>query len=77
LFAEQRLVIEVDGFAHHVDVSRFRADRRKQNALVAAGWKVLRFTWADLIERPSYVIATIQAMLRPTFGQFRAAGAQK
>ena len=35
--------IEVDGMAHHVDVDRFRRDRRRQNALVALGWTVLRF----------------------------------
>jgi very-short-patch-repair endonuclease len=54
-----RLAIEVDGMAYHVDVDRFRRDRSRQNALVALGWTVLRFTWADLVERPGYVIATI------------------
>jgi very-short-patch-repair endonuclease len=56
----RRIAIEVDGMAYHVDVDRFRRDRAKQNALVALGWTVLRFTWADLTERPGYVIATIQ-----------------
>ena len=54
-----KLAIEVDGMAHHIDVDRFRRDRRRQNALVALGWTVLRFTWADLTDRPGYVIATI------------------
>ena len=34
--------------AWHVDVDRFRNDRRKQNALVRDGWDPLRFTWHDL-----------------------------
>jgi very-short-patch-repair endonuclease len=55
-----RLAIEVDGMAYHVDVDRFRRDRSRQNDLVALGWTVLRFTWADLTERPGYVIAMIR-----------------
>ncbi len=42
----------VDGWAWHVDPERFRADRRKQNALVRDGWDPLRFTWHDLDQRP-------------------------
>ncbi|MGE3286718.1 MAG: hypothetical protein AB7J32_11545 [Pseudonocardia sp.] len=43
-----RIAVDVDGLAWQVDVDRFRADRRKLNALVAAGRLVLRFTWHDL-----------------------------
>jgi very-short-patch-repair endonuclease len=62
-FPEAKLAIEVDGWAWHTDVERFRADRRKGNALVRAGWQVLRFTWHDLTNRPAYVIAEIRAAL--------------
>jgi hypothetical protein len=48
-------VVEVDGWAWHVDPERFRADRRKQNALVRDGWGPLRFTWHDLDQRPRSV----------------------
>jgi very-short-patch-repair endonuclease len=58
----RRIAVEVDGMAHHVDVDRFRADRAKQNALVALGWTVLRFTWADLTERPGYVVAMLRRL---------------
>ncbi|ODU01522.1 MAG: hypothetical protein ABS81_20490 [Pseudonocardia sp. SCN 72-86] len=47
-FPAQRLAVEIDGWAWHSDVTRFRADRRKGNDLVAAGWTMLRFTWHDL-----------------------------
>jgi very-short-patch-repair endonuclease len=63
-FPEAKLAIEVDGWAWHTDVERFRADRRKANALVRAGWQLLRFTWHDLTNRPAYVIAEIRAALR-------------
>jgi len=46
-----------------IAVERFRADRRKGDALVRAGWVVLRFTWHDLTHRPGYVIAEIHAAL--------------
>lgn len=50
-----KLAIEVDGWAWHSDVERFRHDRRRQNALVLAGWTVLRFTWHDLTQQPTKV----------------------
>jgi very-short-patch-repair endonuclease len=56
------IAIEVDGMAFHTDVDQFRRDRRRQNALVALGWTVLRFTWADLTERPEYVISTVRRL---------------
>jgi hypothetical protein len=59
---DRRVAIEIDGMAYHVDVDRFRHDRRRQNALVALGWTVLRFTWADLVERPGYVIAAVRRL---------------
>lgn len=60
---ESRLAIEVDGMAYHVDVDRFQKDRTRQNALVAIGWTVLRFTWADVSERPQYVLSVVRDAL--------------
>jgi len=62
-FPGLRIAIEVDGWAWHVDVERFRRDRRKQNALEVAGWMVLRFTWHDLTQRREAVIAEITAAI--------------
>jgi very-short-patch-repair endonuclease len=62
-FPAAKLAIEVDGWAYHSDVDRFRADRHKGNALVRAGWKLLRFTWHDLTNRPQCVVAEIRAAL--------------
>jgi very-short-patch-repair endonuclease len=58
-FPDRKVAIEIDGWAFHSDVERFQRDRNKQNALVALGWTVLRFTWADLVHRPGYVRAAI------------------
>ena len=62
-FPDVRLVVEIDGAAFH-GLDRFQADRTRQNLLVAAGCTVLRFTWADLTQRPDTVIAQIEASLR-------------
>ncbi|HZG92922.1 MAG TPA: type IV toxin-antitoxin system AbiEi family antitoxin domain-containing protein, partial [Pseudonocardia sp.] len=62
-FPAAQVAIEVDGWAWHHDVDRFRGDRRKQNALVRAGWVPLRFTWHDLAHRPAAVLAEIRGAL--------------
>ncbi len=62
-FPALRVAVEVDGWAWHMDVDRFRTDRYKGNALVRAGWDVLRFTWHDLSNRPEYVVGEIRVAL--------------
>lgn len=49
-FPAQRLAVEIDGREFHSDRAQFEKDRRRQNALVSAGWTVLRFTWAMIQE---------------------------
>jgi hypothetical protein len=57
---EARLAVEIDGFAYHSAGEDFQRDRRRQNAVQAEGWLVLRFTAKDLRENPGYVIALIR-----------------
>jgi very-short-patch-repair endonuclease len=59
----EKIAIEVDGWAFHTDADQFQGDRVRQNRLVAAGWTVLRFTWADLTLNPDYVMKAIQVQL--------------
>jgi Protein of unknown function (DUF559) len=63
VWEEQKVLVEFDG-DHHRDRKTFVEDVRRQNALIAAGWTILRFTSADVLGRPAYVIATIRAALR-------------
>lgn len=58
-FPDRKLAIEVDGFEHHSSPDAFQRDRTRQNRLVALGWTVLRFTWDDVVRRPSLVAQTI------------------
>ncbi|MBF6244011.1 DUF559 domain-containing protein [Nocardia elegans] len=43
-----RTIIEIDGREFHSDSLTFRRDRRRQNALLDAGWFVLRYAAADV-----------------------------
>ena len=45
------------------DEDLFESDRWRQNALVADGWRVLRFTWRMLKEHPEVVVAAISARI--------------
>lgn len=61
---EQRLVVEADGFAFHSNRDDYRRDRVRLNELARLGWRVLRFTWEDVTQRPSHVAALVAACLR-------------
>jgi hypothetical protein len=63
LFLKERLIVAVDGRAYHSDPDAFQRDRSQQNQLVNAGYRFLRFTWADLTERPELVVEQITRAL--------------
>jgi hypothetical protein len=62
-FPLARLIIEVDSRRYHTRVRDFEVDRRRDNAAQLAGWRVLRFTYADLRHRPDEVVAEVLAAL--------------
>jgi very-short-patch-repair endonuclease len=57
------LVVEADGFEHHSTRQHYREDRRRSNELVARGYRLLRFSYEDVVHRPDYVVATVLAVL--------------
>jgi very-short-patch-repair endonuclease len=59
----ERVLIEVDGWAFHGDRAAFEGDRRRDAALQAEGWAVLRFTWYQVRHEPRWVAAQIRAVL--------------
>jgi very-short-patch-repair endonuclease len=61
----QRLVVEVDGFAYHGNRAAFERDRRKDAALVAAGYRVVRITWRQLVDEPHVVVVLLARLLPP------------
>lgn len=60
-YRSAHLVIEFDGGNHR---DRLVSDDRRQNLLVSAGYRVLRFTSADLRARPAAVVAQVRAALQ-------------
>jgi len=58
-----RLAIEYDGGNHR---ERLVEDNRRQNALVNAGHRLLRFTAGDIHDRANVVVAQVGAALKAT-----------
>ena len=69
LWADQRLIVELDGYAAHSSPSSFERDRRKDADLVLRGYRVIRISWRQLRDRPEAVAARL--------GQALAGGAAK
>jgi very-short-patch-repair endonuclease len=59
-YPSARLVIEYDGANHR---KRLVEDDRRQNLVLSAGFRLLRFTAADLAERPDAIVALVRAHL--------------
>jgi very-short-patch-repair endonuclease len=59
----RRVLVEFDGDLHR-DRAVFVRDLRRQNALIAAGWTVLRFSSADVLGRPDEVVGEVVRALR-------------
>ncbi|HEX6348087.1 MAG TPA: DUF559 domain-containing protein [Candidatus Dormibacteraeota bacterium] len=59
-YPSHRLVIEYDGGTHRDSLVR---DNRRQNHLVGAGYRIRRFTAADVFDRPDSVVAQIRGEL--------------
>jgi very-short-patch-repair endonuclease len=59
-YPEARLILEYDG-ANHRD--RLIEDNRRQNLLINAGFRLLRFTATDIYQHPEVVVAQVRAAL--------------
>jgi len=64
---------EVDGYAYHRNRAAFERDRRKDAALVAAGYTVIRVTWRQIEEEPLAVVALLARLLGREAGGGREA----
>ncbi|GAA4386265.1 DUF559 domain-containing protein [Tsukamurella soli] len=62
-FPSDRLAVEIDGWAFHRTADRAAADARKQNRLMLAGWRLLRFGWHALDQAPEDAVDQVVAAL--------------
>jgi very-short-patch-repair endonuclease len=58
-FPTHDLVVETDGWDTHKTKAAFKSDRRKDAALTAAGYRVMRFTYEDVVYEPDTVVARL------------------
>jgi very-short-patch-repair endonuclease len=56
-YPRQRLAIEYDG---STDRQSLTADNRRQNRLINAGYKLLRFSAADVLSSPNSVVFLVK-----------------
>jgi very-short-patch-repair endonuclease len=65
VWRRHRLAVELDGWRDHRTRRAFQHDRTKGNAIQAAGYALLRFTYDDVTRRPHDTAAKIAAQLSP------------
>jgi hypothetical protein len=63
LWPARRLVVETDGHAAHGTRRAFERDRRRDQRLMAAGYRVMRCTWRQVVARPGEIAGTLAALL--------------
>lgn len=63
MWRDQRVIVEVDGFATHGTHAAFGRDRRRDARLQVLGWQVIRVTWDQLVHEPEAVLVTIATAL--------------
>src|SRR6266446_1737633 len=59
-YPRARLAIEYDGATHRESLA---ADNRRQNRLIDAGCRILRFTAADVLNTPAAVVSVVRRSL--------------
>jgi len=60
-YPEVRVGIEWDSKRWHTQVAAFDNDRRRDRLALLHGWRVFRFTWEDVHDRPHEIVGAIRA----------------
>lgn len=60
-----RVIVELDGLRFHADGRARQRDNVKGNAVVLGRYTLLRFTYADVHDRPGDVEVQVRAVVRP------------
>ncbi|HEX2393658.1 MAG TPA: type IV toxin-antitoxin system AbiEi family antitoxin domain-containing protein [Solirubrobacterales bacterium] len=63
MWPEQRLIVELDSREVHDTDRAFQGDRRRDRVLLAAGWRSMRITWAQLRDEPEAIAADLAEAL--------------
>ena len=66
-YRDAGLVIEADGMSKYTDIADLRAEKIRQERLEAAGMRVIRFVWDDVMNHPERTAARVRTALSPHF----------
>ena len=64
VYREQGIVIEADSRRYHSAWLDVEADHRRDLLLAAAGWRIIRVNWHQLIKEPELFVAAVRASLQ-------------
>lgn len=62
LWREEGLIVEADDRYSHGTATAFEKDRRRDQRLEAAGWRVIRCTWRQVVAEPFDVVNTLRKL---------------
>jgi Transcriptional regulator, AbiEi antitoxin/Protein of unknown function (DUF559) len=62
-YEDDRLIIEGDSRKWHLLMKSFETDRQRDNHAQLAGWRILRFTWRQIIDEPEMIASSIRRAL--------------
>jgi Protein of unknown function (DUF559) len=63
LWRDRALAVELDGSMAHDGWGAVHRDRKRELALRRAGFRVVRYTWHQVTERPDAVLGDLQGLL--------------
>lgn len=64
VFRDARVMIEADSRRYHSAWLDVQADHRRDLLLAAAGWRIIRVNWHQLIDEPELFISAVRSFLR-------------
>lgn len=70
-----KLALEADSFAHHGTRAALARDCRRHTQLTIRGWRLLRFSWEDVMLDPEWVVDAVRRASEPPTHQLTAAPA--
>lgn len=75
-YPDSKLAIEWDSLSWHSQQAAMSSDRQRDREAAIHGWVVVRFTWQDVTENPTEVVATVASLLQIRGATRRTQGSQ-
>lgn len=69
---ERKIALEAEGFEFHGTRAGLERDCRRYTELTIYGWRVLRYTWHDVMFRPAWVRWTMETLVAELDGRVPA-----